>query len=100
LKFANILVGLRTAVPQTWFLDLDAVQWRSSLPRRRAIQNLARFNVSSLVMRAGTGSDRVRFLKRYLGSRFSSEWKTWWRAIARRSMLKQRQNAQRGRPLT
>lgn len=98
LKFQNILVS--TEEPQTWLLDLDAVRRWPWFPARRVVQNLARLNVSSLQWPIISHSERVRFLKRYLGERFSSEWKWWWRRIARRSVQKQQQNQRRGRPLT
>ena len=79
LKFANLLVAADPADARIWFLDLDGVRVWRSLPRRRAVQNLARINVSSLVVDLVSDSDRLRFLKWYLGDRFRSEWKWWWR---------------------
>jgi tRNA A-37 threonylcarbamoyl transferase component Bud32 len=100
LKFANLLVASDPGDLRIWFLDLDGVRdWRA-LPRRRAVQNLARINVSSLVVDLASHSDRLRFLKLYLGSRFSSEWKSWWRGIARVSLAKIRKNRSRGRVLS
>lgn len=111
LKFDNILVSI-ISPRRTWFLDLDAVRrwprlpaWsgRSSsrgLPFWRAVQNIARLNVSALLLPMFRHTDRLRFLAIYLGSDFRAEWKWWWRNIARRSQQKQRQNHRRGRPLT
>ncbi len=100
LKFQNILVSQDPAADAVWLLDLDAVRawpWRS---RSRAVQNLARLNVSSLMRTMFQKTDRLRFLKTYLGVRFAAEWRNWWRAIACRSRKKQYQNQHRGRPLT
>jgi tRNA A-37 threonylcarbamoyl transferase component Bud32 len=100
LKFANLLVASDPGDVRIWFLDLDGVRVWRRLPRRRAVQNLARINVSSLVVDLASHADRLRFLKLYLGSRFSSEWKSWWRHIARVSLAKIRKNRSRGRLLS
>lgn len=101
LKFGNILVSTDIDQPaRTWLLDLDAVKQWPRLPVQRAVQNLSRINVSSLQGAAIDNVLRLRFLRWYLGDRFSAEWKWWWRSIARRSRQKQQQNKSRGRPLT
>jgi tRNA A-37 threonylcarbamoyl transferase component Bud32 len=98
LKFANLLVASDPDDVRIWFLDLDGVRFWRRLPRRRAVQNLARINVSSLVVDVASHADRLRFLKFYLGS--SSEWKSWWRDVARVSLAKIRKNRSRGRVLS
>lgn len=104
LKFDNILVSdaavTNNSLAQTWILDLDAVRHWPWLPQARAIQNLSRLNVSSLVWPMFRNTDRLRFLKHYLGESFDAKWKAWWRAIAGRSLQKQRQNRRRGRVLS
>ena len=100
LKFANLLVASDPGDVRIWFLDLDGVRVWHNLPRRRAVQNLARIYVSSLVVDLASHADRLRFLKLYLGSRFSSEWKSWWRHIARVSLVKIIKNRSRGRVLS
>src|SRR5262245_9520446 len=85
LKFANLLVSRDPADPRVWFLDLEGVRLWRRLPARRAAQNLARINVSALVAGLPTNTDRLKFLKWYLGARFATEWKKWWRRIAQLS---------------
>ncbi len=97
LKFANLLVASDPADPRIWFLDLDGVRVWGRLPARRAVQNLARINVSALIARLGVNTDRLRFLKWYLADRFRGEWKWWWRRVARASHAKISSNHKRGR---
>ena len=51
LKFANLLVAADPTDPRIWFLDLDGVRVWRRLPARRAVQNLARINVSACARR-------------------------------------------------
>jgi hypothetical protein len=97
LKFANLLVAADPADCRIWFLDLDGVRVWRSVPRRRAVQNLSRLNVSAQVAGLARCADRLRFLKWYLGDKFSSEWKWWWRRIVRVSRVKIEKNRGRGR---
>jgi tRNA A-37 threonylcarbamoyl transferase component Bud32 len=100
LKFPNLLVSHDPADPRVWLLDLDAVRRWPVLPRFRAAQNLSRLNVSALQVAGIRTSDRLRFLRDYLGSQFAAEWKRWWRAIARKSAEKIARNQQTARPLS
>jgi tRNA A-37 threonylcarbamoyl transferase component Bud32 len=100
LKFANLLVADERADPRIWLLDLDGVRVWRSVPRRRAVQNLARINVSALVVDMASCADRLRFLKNYLGDKFHSEWKWWWQSIARTSIEKIKKNRRGGRALS
>jgi tRNA A-37 threonylcarbamoyl transferase component Bud32 len=100
LKFPNLLVADDPADRRVWLLDLDAVRRWPVLPRFRAVQNLARLNVSAVQVAGIRASDRLRFLREYLGSRFPAEWKRWWRAIARKSTKKIARNQQTNRPLS
>ena len=117
LKWSNILVHTEGSArfaphPQplspfrgegsncVWLLDLDAVwQWRW-LPRFRRVQNLSRLVVSSLQHAAVRRTDRLRFLRYYLGDSFAAEWKSWWRQIARRAESKIERNQRVGRPVS
>jgi tRNA A-37 threonylcarbamoyl transferase component Bud32 len=117
LKWSNVLIqneGLVTLAPHprplspcrgegrhgVWLLDLDAVrQWRW-LPRFRRVQNLSRLAVSSLQHAAVRRTDRLRFLRHYLGDRFAAEWKSWWRQIACRAESKIERNRRVGRPVS
>lgn len=117
LKWSNILVRAATSETSTphprplspcvgegrvgiWLLDLDAVrQWRW-LPKFRRVQNLSRLAVSSLQHSIVHRTDRLRFLRHYLGDRFAAEWKSWWRQIARRVDSKIERNHHAGRAVT
>jgi serine/threonine protein kinase len=100
LKFPNLLVSNDESDDRTWLLDLDAVRAWPVLPRMRAMQNLSRLNVSSLLVAGLRHTDRLRFLRWYLGSAFAAEWKRWWRRIVRRSLLKIDRNHRDSRPLS
>jgi hypothetical protein len=100
LKFANLLVARDPADPRVWFLDLEGVRVWRRLPVRRAAQNLARINVSALVAGQAANTDRLRYLKWYLGPSFTTEWKKWWRLIAQLSQAKISESRRRGRILS
>jgi tRNA A-37 threonylcarbamoyl transferase component Bud32 len=100
LKFANLLVARRLADPRVWFLDLEGVRLWDRLPVRRAMQNLARINVSAVVAGLPGNTDRLRFLKWYLGAQFETEWKKWWRRIGQLSQAKISGNRRDGRTLS
>jgi tRNA A-37 threonylcarbamoyl transferase component Bud32 len=117
LKWSNILVRTDVSVtpaphPQplspsggegslrVWLLDLDAVWQWPWLPRFRRVQNLSRLAVSSLQHAIVRRTDRLRFLRGYLGDRFAAEWKSWWRQIARRVDSKIARNCRVGRPIS
>src|SRR5262249_2457690 len=100
LKFANLLVARDPADPRVWLLDLEGVRVWRRLPARRAVQNLARINVSALVAGIGPKAERLRFLKWYLRESFPADWKWWWRQIARLSREKISDNRRRGRNLS
>lgn len=100
LKFSNMLASTVAADSRIWLLDLDAVrEWRS-LPRQRAIQNLSRLNVSTLQIPGIRHTDRLRFLREYLGANAGHQWKEWWRALTQSSQKKIARNARRARPLS
>ncbi|MGE5191890.1 MAG: lipopolysaccharide kinase InaA family protein, partial [Deltaproteobacteria bacterium] len=100
LKFANLLVSRDPADPRIWFLDLEGVRVWGRLPARRAAQNLARINVSAMLVNLPGNTDRLRFLKWYLADAFQGEWKWWWRRIARLSQEKISGNQRRGRAVS
>lgn len=100
LKFPNLLVSNDATDDRIWLLDLDAVRAWPVLPAVRAMQNLSRLNVSSLLVPGIRSTDRLRFLRWYLGSAFAAEWKLWWRRIARKSLLKIDRNHRDSRPLS
>ncbi|HEY3965604.1 MAG TPA: lipopolysaccharide kinase InaA family protein [Planctomycetaceae bacterium] len=97
LKFSNLLVSHDLDDPRIWFLDLDGMRAWRRIPEQRSIQNLARINVSAQVHALDSKSERVRFLKWYLGAERSHTWKSWWRRIAETSARKLATNKRRGR---
>ena len=97
LKFSNLLVSSDLDNPRIWFLDLDGMRAWRRIPEQRSIQNLARINVSAQAHSLGSKSDRVRFLKWYLGAQRAHTWKSWWRKIGESSSRKLATNKRRGR---
>ncbi len=100
LKSKNILVSQNADDDRVWFLDLEGVRRWRRLPQHRALQNLSRLNVSSTFVSEIQLSDRLRFLRAYLGSRYSQEWKSTWQKIAARTGRKIDRNLKNGRPLS
>ena len=84
-----------------WLIDLVGVGRHRRLSQRRRIQNLARLNASFHGSATVTRTDRLRFLRVYLGwGLFGKQgWKKWWREIGATTRAKVERNAQRGRPL-
>lgn len=99
LKFSNLLVSFGEEDPRIWFLDLDGMRTWRHLPEQRAVQNLARINVSTTAHALGSKSDRLRFLKCYLGQQRARDWKSWWRRIEETSLRKLDMNNRRGRAI-
>jgi hypothetical protein len=100
LKATNILLSFADRL-QVWFIDL-AGAWRPWLLRdSRRQKDLARLNASFHASTLLSRTDRLRFLRLYLNWNLhgSTGWKEWWRAIARHTSQKVKQNAARGRPL-
>ncbi|HLJ12545.1 MAG TPA: lipopolysaccharide kinase InaA family protein [Planctomycetaceae bacterium] len=100
LKFQNLMVSERHDDPRVYLLDLEGMRKWRRLPARRAAQNLARINVSAMAHGVASRSDRLRFLKLYLGRGFAGGWKSWWRRIAHISLVKQKTNQRRGRVIS
>ena len=84
--------------PQIWFIDLVGVRQHDWLTQARRAQNLARLYASFHGRGHITRTDLPRFLFAYLGFD-ASDWKTWYKAIARAFQAKVRRNQRNGRPL-
>lgn len=84
-----------------WFIDLVGVRAPRRLPHGRRVQNLARLNASFHLHAGITLTDRLRFLRVYLGFGLQGKmgWKTWWRQIAAATQAKVSRNLRKGRPL-
>jgi hypothetical protein len=65
------------------------------------VRNLARLHASFRDHPALSRTDKLRFLRAYLGWRWHGKpgWKEWWRRIARATLAKVRRNQRLGRPL-
>jgi tRNA A-37 threonylcarbamoyl transferase component Bud32 len=81
----RILVSGNSLPCRFWFLGLADVRLRSWLPKSRIVRGLAQLNASLPSSRSVRNTHRLRFLRRYLGSCFATDWKHFWRSIARRS---------------
>jgi serine/threonine protein kinase len=117
LKAANLLVspadwtlghrGVSEVEPstdrreRTWLVDLVGVRRHDKLPRQRKVQNLARLNASFVVTGGLTRTDRLRFLRDYLGfGLFGREgWKRWWKEVEEATQAKVQRNRKVGRVL-
>lgn len=101
LKATNILATKTSdlAHPDLWLIDLDGVQTWQRIPDADLLQNIARFAVSFMDNRHLSRTDRLRFVKRYLGagSQNKKTWKALWRAIDRWATEKIQRNRRRGR---
>lgn len=86
LKGANIL-AVRSgdpARPSLWLVDLDSVRtWRRA-PERERVQNVGRLHAEFADSAQLTRTDRLRFLKTYLGAEAfrRKDWKKLWRNAA------------------
>lgn len=104
LKAPNILLeGAATdpAGAAPVLIDLVGVRASSAaVPFPRCAKELARLNASFLAMPHVTRSERLRFLRAYLGSGASGAgWKTWWKAVSAATSAKVAKNRRSGRPI-
>jgi len=101
LKATNILATKTSdlAHPDLWLIDLDGVQTWQRVPEADLLQNIARFSVSFVGNPQLSRSDRLRFLRRYLGASGQDKqvWKSLWRAIDQWASEKIQRNRRRGR---
>ncbi len=59
-------------------VDIGPVSWRTR------VKNLTRLEREFCGSAATTRTDRLRFLRTYLGPRFGDQWKKFWRGVSRR----------------
>jgi tRNA A-37 threonylcarbamoyl transferase component Bud32 len=116
LKSANLLIspsdwvmGFRGVVEspagqgsrrdRVWLIDLVGVRRHGEVGRRRRVRNLMRLNVSFLDAAGVSRSDRLRFLRTYLGWGIHGKegWKSWWKEVAAMSRAKVERNRRVGR---
>jgi hypothetical protein len=86
---------------RAWLVDLVGVRRHDKLERSRKVQNLARLNVSFISTGSLTRSDRLRFLRDYLGfGLFGREgWKRLWKEVEEATWAKVQRNRKVGRVL-
>lgn len=101
LKATNVLASAtdNLAKPRLWLIDLDGVQTWQRVPTRHRLQNLARFYVSFYTSPWIATTDRLRFLRAYLGRAFRNreQWKSIWREVKKIAERKIRRNLRKGR---
>jgi hypothetical protein len=102
LKAANVLLQTtHESTPKVWLIDLVGVRRALYLSRRRRVQNLARLHASFAHTPGVTRTDKVRFLRSYLGWGLHGRegWKEWWREVEAATRAKEARNRRNRRPL-
>ncbi len=102
LKAANVLVQRTDSGPALWLIDLVGVTCHRALSRRQRVRNLTRLHASFHCHPLLTRTDRLRFLRTYLGWGLYGKqgWKVWWRALGTATSRKVAKNARNGRVLS
>ncbi|MFO1023444.1 MAG: lipopolysaccharide kinase InaA family protein, partial [Planctomycetales bacterium] len=100
LKASNFLVrGTGRNNPAPCIVDLEGVRRWPLLPYARRCQNLVRLNLSADAHLVFSRTDRLRFLKEYLGDLASIHWKNSWRRLTRLTINRRRQFERLHKPL-
>jgi tRNA A-37 threonylcarbamoyl transferase component Bud32 len=81
---SDILVAVDPHETSIQIGGAERVERRRLLSRRAAEQALGQLNASFSATRELRRVHRLRFLKKYLGDRFATQWKSAWHAIAER----------------
>ena len=102
LKASNVLAEPTDdpAAPRLWLIDLDGVRTWRRVPTAGRVQNLARLHVSFCQAEWLSRTDKLRFLRAYLGRegfRDRRAWKAWWRDVAAATDRKLARNRRLGR---
>jgi tRNA A-37 threonylcarbamoyl transferase component Bud32 len=102
LKAPNVLMsGLDPLTAEPVLIDLVGVEAGRAVPEAVRVRDLARLNASFLGSPQVGLTDRLRFLRAYLGwgLRGRGDWKGWWRRVGEATRAKAERNARAGRPL-
>ena len=104
LKAPNVMLqGAATDPAAATPVLIDLVGVRASageVPFARAARELARLNASFHAMPHVTRTERLRFLRAYLGAgERRADWKKWWTAVSRATAVKLAKNRRAGRVL-
>jgi tRNA A-37 threonylcarbamoyl transferase component Bud32 len=85
LKSDNLIVQAKDADRfRVFIVDIDGVRTGARVSWRRRVKNLTRLERGFRGSAAITRTDRLRFLRSYLGPRFGDQWKMFWRGVSRR----------------
>lgn len=98
LKGTNLILLERDTGVDALVVDLDGLRIRRRLGSRERVDNLARMAVSLAMHAWVTRGDRLRFLRDYVGElqEDNGDWKSLWRAVARREQRLLHQKRQAG----
>jgi serine/threonine protein kinase len=104
LKAPNVMLRGAATDPTTAapvLIDLVGVRaGASEIPFARRARELARLNASFLEMKHVTRTERLRFLRVYLGAGGREpDWKKWWTAVSRATAAKVAKNRRTGRTI-
>jgi tRNA A-37 threonylcarbamoyl transferase component Bud32 len=102
LKAPNVLMaGPDPLAAEPVLIDLVGVEAGRPVPEAVRVRDLARLNASFLGSHRVSRTDRLRFLRAYLGwgLRGRGDWKSWWRKVGEATRAKAARNARTGRPL-
>lgn len=101
LKGCNLVAVERAATVDTYLIDLDGMRIARRLRQGKKIRNLARIAVSAAAHPWLSRTDRLRFLRAYLGEQPATapRWKQLWREIEYRALRMQASQARKGGPL-
>lgn len=78
---ANIRVSIEPSSCRVWLLAMHRVRRRRWMQRPQVAQQLADLDGGLRSICSIRNTHRLRFLRRYLGDRYRSEWKRLWRAV-------------------
>ncbi len=104
LKAPNVMLAGATTDPAgatPVLVDLVGVRaGRTAVPFARCARELARLNASFLTAGQVTRTERLRFLRAYLGAgERQSDWKRWWTAVFRATVAKVAKSRRTGRAI-
>jgi tRNA A-37 threonylcarbamoyl transferase component Bud32 len=108
LKGCNLVVVERQNEIDAYLVDVDTVRIARRLSPAERARNLARLATSLAAHPWVTRTDRLRFVRAYLGALRSlgadqpqnfSDWKTVWQSIAAGTLVITRRITRRGRPV-
>ncbi|HET6327918.1 MAG TPA: lipopolysaccharide kinase InaA family protein [Planctomycetaceae bacterium] len=82
ISACDVLVGIDPAEARVQIGGADCIEKRRFVSRRRTNRVLIQLQASLAPSKDLRRTHRLRFLQKYLGSRFAADWKSTWRTIA------------------